>query len=290
MNGGKPNAIKAVGFKRRVLYAPLKQRDMRIASYLYLALADPVKDNQVIEVTNPDKKLWPPTLLFKITVAARRWSPVVHVNQTGYLPSYPKKAMVGYYLGSLGELELHSNAPSAGASEAASPPAFQIIDAISGRQVFEGKLALRPDHGFPFSCYQKVFEADFSPLKTPGQYQLLVPGVGCSFPFFIQDAVAGAFARTYALGIYHQRCGTDNALPFTRFTHGPCHTAPAEVPNMTPKFASVNASLAKESANFKDNPRHTAPQLKNVAASLYPFVNRGPVNVRGGHHDAGDQI
>jgi hypothetical protein len=57
---------------------------------------------------------------------------------------------------------------------------------------------------------------------------------------------------------------------------------------MSSKFASANESLAKESANYKDNPRHTAPQLKNVAASLYPFVNRGPVDVRGGHHDAGD--
>ena len=39
-----------------------------------------------------------------------------------------------------------------------------------------------------------------------------------------------AFARTYALGLYHQRCGTDDALPYTRFTHDACHTAPAAVP------------------------------------------------------------
>jgi hypothetical protein len=50
----------------------------------------------------------------------------------------------------------------------------------------------------------------------------------------------------------------------------------------------VKEVLEKETADYKDNPRHTAPQLKSVSASLYPFVNRGPVDVSGGHHDAGD--
>jgi hypothetical protein len=64
--------------------------------------------------------------------------------------------------------------------------------------------------------------------------------------------------------------------------------SPAEVPSVSARFSSVNQSLAKESANFKDNPKHTAPQLKSVADSLYPFVRQGTVDVRGGHHDAGD--
>jgi hypothetical protein len=168
------------------------------------------------------------------------------------------------------------------------PPGFAILDARTHREVFHSALTPRPDAGWPSGCYQHVMEADFTGLKTPGEYVLFVPGFGVSFPFIIDDAVAGAFARTTALGIYHQRCGTANELPFTRFTHGPCHTAPAEVPDMSARYESANDSLAKESANFKDNPRHTAPQLKNIAACLYPFVNHKPVDVRGGHHDAGD--
>src|SRR5207244_5478616 len=66
--------------------------------------------------------------------------------------------------------------------------------------------------------YQQVLEADFSALNKPGEYRLYVQGLGTSFPFFIGDEVAGAFARTSALGIYHQRCGMANELPFTRFT------------------------------------------------------------------------
>ncbi|HWI58555.1 MAG TPA: cellulase N-terminal Ig-like domain-containing protein, partial [Bacillota bacterium] len=217
MAGDKSVPVKALGFKRRVLYAPFKQRDLRIGNYLYLQLATPVPDNQMVEVKDPSRKLWPPALQFSAKAEPLRWSPALHLNQTGYLPAYPKKAMVGYYLGSLGEMDL----PQA----LAAPPVtnaptltFQILEAQSSKQVFQGPLTLRPDRGFPFESYQHVLEADFSSLKTPGQYRLLVPGLGTSFAFFIDDAVAGAFARTYALGLYHQRCGTENALPFTRFT------------------------------------------------------------------------
>jgi hypothetical protein len=102
----------------------------------------------------------------------------------------------------------------------------------------------------------------------------------------IDDGVAAAIARTYALGLYHQRCGVENALPFTRFVHAPCHTAPAEVPTMA--FRSVQRELANETRNARDDPRHTAPVLRDVASALYPFVRTGPVDVAGGHHDAGD--
>jgi hypothetical protein len=211
---------------------------------------------------------------------------VVHANQTGYLPAFPKKAMVGYYLGSLGEMQLETTARGASGTNGALK--FQLLDTTSNQMVFQGTLKVRPDRGFPFTCYQDVREADFSEFRTAGEYRLFVPGLGTSFPFRIDEAVAGAFARTYALGLYHQRCGTDNSLPFTRFTHGPCHTAPAEVPTMSARYAFINECLGKMSADFKDEPRHTAPQLKSVAASLYPFVNTKPVDVRGGHHDAGD--
>ena len=59
--GDKTIAVTAVGFKRRVLYAPLKRRDLRIGNYLYLQLAGPVTHDQIVEVKNLSKKLWPAT-------------------------------------------------------------------------------------------------------------------------------------------------------------------------------------------------------------------------------------
>lgn len=286
--------VKSVGFRRRVLYAPFKHRDLREGNYLYLELGAPVPEEAQVQVKNPDQKLWSKSFQFAVRAARFRFSPVLHVNQTGYLPACPKRAMIGYYLGSLGEMDCAQNqsGPSTaarvnGVNPAALTPFF-LLDSQSNHEDFRGLLKPRPDRGFTFPCYQKVLEADFSPFRTPGEYRLFVPGLGVSFPFRIDEGTAAAFARAYALGIYHQRCGTANAVPFTRFTHGPCHTAPAAVPDMSGKFDAVNDCLARMTADWHDNPRHTAPQLKNVAACLYPFVNHGPVDVSGGHHDAGD--
>jgi hypothetical protein len=305
--GGEVDPVKAVGFKRRVIYAPLKHRDLRVGNWIYLTLSRPIGDSQNVEVKNPDGKLWPASDQFKGKLDPLRWSPAIHVNQTGYLPDAPKIAMVGYYLGTLGELDCSSappaSQPATGALRVTNPPqiasasgvsaavaalAFRLVQADTGKEVFNGTLTPRPDRGFPFPCYQEVLEADFSKFKTRGSYRLVVPGLGASFEFAIGEDTAAAFARTYALGLYHQRCGTDNTLPFTRFTRGPCHTAPAQVPIPESAFKFTWETIASKTADFKDNPRHTAPQLKSESTQLYPFVKRGKIDVSGGHHDAGD--
>lgn len=274
---GAPVAVKALGFKRRVLYAPLRVRDLRIGNWLYLELALPLPPRATVEVTAWLNALWLGGLRFVSREDDMAWSPAVHVNQTGYAPSWPKHAMIGYSLGNLGEAQL------------ASPGAeFTVVQSASEKEVWRGPLKLRRDRGFPYESYQDVWEADFSALRTPGEYRLRVPGVGASFAFRIDEGIAAAFARTYALGLYHQRCGGPNALPFTRFTHGICHTAPAEVPDKSERFAFANRAIGEESNGAKKDPRHTAPQLKDTQSSLYPFVRLGRVDVRGGHHDAGD--
>src|SRR5689334_8705602 len=104
--GARTVAVKAVGFKRRVLYAPLQKRDLRIANYLYLQLAQPIGENSPVEVKSSNSKLWPANCHFQGLADPLRSSPAIHVNEVGYGPSAPKKAMVGYYLGNLGELPL----------------------------------------------------------------------------------------------------------------------------------------------------------------------------------------
>jgi hypothetical protein len=271
---GKPVPVQQVGFKRRTLYAPLKTRDLRYASHLYLQLAQPIPEGATVEVKNPSATLWPAKATFTAKTDPDRFSPVIHVNQVGYLPAQAKQAMVGWYLGSLGELSL------------APPLEFTLINTADGKTAFQGQCAPRPDRGFTFQCYQAVLVADFTDFKQPGEYQLKIAGLGTSYPFVINDGVAATLARSYALGLYHQRCGCANEMPFTRYIHGPCHTAPAEVPTLA--FAETQRVLAQETENATRNPRHTAPPLKDVSASLYPFVRTGKIDVSGGHHDAGD--
>ena len=277
--GGQPDTVASVGFKRRPLYAPLKQRDLRIGNYLYLQLTTPVTEGQTVEVKSLSAGNWPTGAQFVATMDPMRFNPALHVNQVGYVPSFPKKAMVGYYLGSLGEMSIPSSV------------GFKLADSKTGAFVYEGSLKPRPDSGYTYTPtpYQKVFEADFSSFTNAGEYKLVVPGLGTSLPFQIDDGIAMGFARTYALGLYHQRCGTNNALPFTRFTHDACHTAPASVPVPQSSFNFTWRTVSNYAVQINsDNPPQSAPKLVNEAAQRYPFQRTGQIDVSGGHHDAGD--
>lgn len=144
----------------------------------------------------------------------------------------------------------------------------------------------RTDQGYNYTPlpYQQVWEADFTAFTKPGQYRLGVPGLGVSDPFLIDEGVVSAFTRAFALGLYQQRCGTKLEIPFSRHIHDVCHARPVEVPDIS--FVAVNNELSQMSSDFRTF--QSAPQLKNVDSSLYPFFNRGARDVSGGHHDAGD--
>lgn len=275
---GNTIAIQSVGFKRRVLYAGTGKRDLRIQNALVLRLGAPIADGQTVEVRNPGGSLWGGTTRFLAVADPNRYSPAIHVNQHGYAPNFSKRAMVGYYLGNLGELPI--NAASG----------FRLVDAVSGAQVHTGTLMWRRDVGFDYgpTPYQNVYEANFSSFTTPGFYRLVVPGLGSSLPFRIHEGVPMAFTRAYALGLYHQRCGTDNRYPFTRHTHNHCHTNLVDVPVPQASFPFTWNTIPQRNADYASNPRHTAPQLRNEATQLYPYVNRTRLNTSGGHHDAGD--
>ncbi len=275
---GKPVDVKSVGFKRRPLYAPLNERDLRVGNSLFLQLASPVAPGQSVVVKNPDGSLWPDKMKFAAEAHSLRYSPAIHVNQEGYVPGWPKKAAVGYYLGSLGELPVSNRK-------------YELVDAASGRVVHSGALSNRPDSGWTYSPapYQKVYEADFSDFKTPGEYKLVVPGLGASLPFMIDEGIGMNFVRAYAQGLYHQRCGHSNKLPFTRFTHAACHTDPAVVPGSGSGHDFTWKTIAKYANELNsENPAQRAPRLTSESAQLYPFVKKGTVDVSGGHHDAGD--
>jgi hypothetical protein len=268
--------VTAVGFKRRVLYAPLKVRDLRIGNYIYLELAKPLPSGTEVAVT--DNRGLLKGMQFKTVADPLRYGPAIHANQTGYLPGQSKKAMIGYYLGSLGEIPIKD--------EQGEVPKFALISTADGTTNFQAQLKLRSERGFTFNTYKRVYEADFTEFNTPGEYRLFVPGLGTSFPFRVGEEVAGWTARTYALGLYHQRCGTNNVLPYTRFTRDVCHAAHAAVPDLT--FTNSQEMLEQSTDGVEKITRHTAPRLTNFQASLYPFVRRGKVDVTGGHHDAGD--
>ena len=269
-------AVARVGFKRRPLYAPLRNRDLRVGNWLYLELASPIATGKNVQLRILDPRIGDVPLALMATASADRLNPVIHVNQEGYLPDLPKVARIGAFLGTMGEFQLPANIP------------FDLIDFRNGDVVFRGTTVRQPDVGFNTNPlpYQQVLAADFSSFARSGQYKLRVTGLGMSSPFRIGEDIAALFARTYALGLYHQRCGAANTLPYTRFTHGICHDELAAVPTINNTF--VTKVLNDMTSDWKDNPRHTAPRLSSINASLYPFLRTNDVDVIRGHHDAGD--
>jgi hypothetical protein len=275
---GQTNSATVIGFKRRPLYAPQATWDLRIANSLYLLLGTRITEGQSVQVIN-DGSLWPTGMLFSASADPLRNNPAIHVNQEGYLPTYPKKAIIGYYLGSAGELPLLTNT-------------FLLVDAQSGATVYQGTLTQRSDVGYTYTPtpYQLVYQADFSGFTNTGAYRVVVPGMGGSLPFRIDEGIGMDFARTYALGIFEQRSGYAVSMPFTRFTHAIDHITPASVPtNITDPYVFTWQTISNYAININSaNPPQIAPLLTNAAAQLYPFVNPGPVEVSGGHFEAGD--
>lgn len=273
--GGSTVSVTSVGFKRRPVYAPIANYDLRIGNWLYLELASPLADGTSVSVDDASGKLWTAPTPYTATVDPVRFSPAIHVNQSGYDPKLPKHAFVGWYAGGLGE---------------AKPPAatFALVDAATGKTAFQGMLKARPDTGFGFmpAQYQLVLDADFSSFQSPGEYQVQVPGMGASYPFYVTDGPAMAFARTYAQGMYNQRCGTAKTIPFTRFVDGIDHVAPVSVPDGSSTYANATMLFA---SNAQVPMGQTAPELTDfVNTPLYPFVDTGTLDESDGHHDAGD--
>ncbi len=275
---GQASSVVGIGFKRRPVYAPLMMWDLRIGNELYLKLSSAIPDGASVQVVN-NGTLWPTNMAFTAKADPLRYNPAIHVNQEGYLPAYPKKAAVGYFLGDLGEMVIPTST-------------FFVVNTQNGTTMYQGTLTLRQDIGYTYTPtpYQNVYEADFSSVTAPGEYRLVVPGMGSSLPFRIDDGVAMAFARTYALGLFHQRGGFAVGMPFTRFTHAADHLDPAAVPtNDSAPFAFTWQTVSNYSSEINsDNPPQIAPGLTNYPAQLFPFINPGPVTVPGGHFEAGD--
>ncbi len=274
---GREIPVQRAGFKRRVLYAPLGRWDLRIGNALYLELKESLKPGDSVRFADGGGAVsLGGRLAFKAIYDPSRRSPLIHANQVGYARGCGKIARAGAYLGSLGELDLKGF------------DTFYVRNSETGEIVFRGEAVPLRDSGFGETAhpYHQVLQLDFTPVDADGVYVIGIEGLGESYPFPISDGYWACLARTYAVGILHQRCGAALGEPFTRFAHASCHTHVAGVPTMEPEFARAQELIRHITGHDAEGQR--ARPLSSVATSLYPFVRSGEVDVSGGHHDAGD--
>lgn len=250
---GRPWAGRS-GVRRRVSEVTQAGR-ATLTSWLFFEGQVPLREGQKLSLKGPQ---WHLQGQFHQQRPAR----ALHLNLLGYAASASKRAWVGADLGSLGQLAVNPRSNC------------QLLDP-KGQTVWKGTLQPGTDRGWPWpSPYSQLYSVDFSAFQTSGSYHLEVEGLGQSAPFRIGPEPALDLVRTLALGLYHQRCGAPNQLPYTRFLHRACHTRPAAVPRA-------------QDANYLRLLLQTTG-LKNLQELHFPWSGVEPVDVSGGHHDAGD--
>jgi endoglucanase len=109
------------------------------------------------------------------------------LNQLGFYSHSPKMAIVA------GE-------PSA--------PVFYIVRVPLGDTVYSGSLG--PAVASSNSSLI-TYEADFTSVQKEGDYKVVVPGIGSSYPFHIGPHMASPVVKAALKGFYYQRSGV--ALP-----------------------------------------------------------------------------
>ncbi len=194
-------------------------------------------------------------------------SRALKANQFGYIPDALKYAYLGDWLGSAGTLSLEGCTNE-----------FQVVDAKTGKVAFTGKPALRMPHDRKEELStstlhnltgEDVYELDFSALTTPGEYYVLVPGVGRSYGFRIANDVYDEPFRVCTRAILHQRCGSELKEPYTSYARGACHRGPA----------------FEIKATAMDN----GPESEDELVAKDPAIKTGrQLDVWGGYHDAAD--
>ncbi|MCK4374473.1 MAG: hypothetical protein KAX19_04060, partial [Candidatus Brocadiae bacterium] len=144
-------------------------------------------------------------------------SEAVHVSQIGFRPDDPAKvAFLSLWMGTGG-----------GHTGYREGMAFRLIDERTDRAVFSGTSRLsKPAGDASPGLHAKgrnfnqtdVYELDFSSFSAPGRYRVCVEGVGCSYPFPIDDGVWEDAFKIAARGFYHQRSGIALQEPYTDWT------------------------------------------------------------------------
>lgn len=219
---------------------------------------------------------------------ARLRSEAIQVNQVGYHPRQAEKvARLSMWLGSGGGVAFDSM------------KRFRVVDDASGRVAFEGDITPRrpavpgkqmpsertdePTDDLPMSVYQ----LDFSAFTEPGVYRIVVPGLGSSFPFRIDQNVWRDAAKVSAHGFLNQRSGMALGPPHTQFTR-PRDLHPADgVPiyrTDPAKFFDPAPALAK--INPTTQPATRPSIFHRIQASI--LEDQTEPNAWGGWHDAAD--
>ncbi len=199
-------------------------------------------------------------------------SEAVHISHLGFRPDDPAKAaFLSCWMGNGGGLKYEPGL------------SFHILDKRTGQICFHGQVVLsKAANDMTEDAYKRnyngtdVYMMDFSSFRETGTFQILVEGIGCSYPFEIGDDTWRKAFRVSMAGFYHQRSGIALGPPYTWFNRPRCFHPDdgVEVYASTASLMDTGNGLDREDSNFGN-------LVKGRTDQIVP-------NAWGGYMDAGD--
>jgi endoglucanase len=184
---------------------------------IYLVSAEPFYPGMDIEITTK------PGIFAQERISARfdantLMSEAIHVNQLGYRRDDPsKKAYLSQWMGLGGGVSYDGI------------KAFYLLNEKNER-VFQGVPQLNhtgeiiPIGKDEISSLCPVYEMDFSDFTEEGTFRVMIPELGCSFPFPIDNEKTWAFGfRASMNALYCQRSGIVTRKPYSEFERPRCY-------------------------------------------------------------------
>ncbi len=199
----------------------------------------------------------------------------IHVSAIGYRPNDPgKRAYLSAWLG------------NGGAVNFGEYEEFSIVDQESGEYVYQGEIKLAVTEDQPEQMKNpksfgktNVYHLDFGDLKTPGEYKIVIEGLGSSYPFTLSDEVWTQAMQIAMRGFMHIRANIPLGPPNTTYTR-PSGYYPG-------KHVTVYQSTASL-LNTGDGLNALNTDTDNFGNLLAGRTEITDTLGWGGYHDAGD--
>lgn len=205
----KPNNIADPSFEQTLLHV------------LYLVLPWPLEEGKTYDISFVPHLLEEETASFSFRSLFQQ-SEAVHVSQLGFRPGDPSKtAYLSQWMGLGGGVRYDGYRR------------FHLVEDGTGKTVYTGTIRLQHD-GQPIvfgnhcrlngtsdelTVHSCVYEMNFSEFRDAGVYRVYVPGLGCSFPFAIDEKKTWLQGFRLSMNaLYCQRSGIVTGEPYTSFS------------------------------------------------------------------------
>ncbi len=181
--------------------------------YLYLILPNSLLTGHAYLISLPELNLNCSAFYYVHDPAYVR-SDAVHVSQIGFRSDDPdKNAFLSVWMGNGGGYTYPENME------------FFLIDDQTNEKVFTGKVQLQWEGSVPEGVGTNInhsrtdiMRLDFSDFKLPGRYRVCVEGIGCGYPFNIDDESTWEHAFELSMkGHFNHRSGIPMLPPYTDF-------------------------------------------------------------------------